>query len=136
MAEGSRPRSIPTTATVGPSTANPSVRAAASASIPATLWAPSTSMSGLRPTTSRRPGTLTFGTGLPDLRLMATEELARALVEGMELTGWQASAAAEVTSEVLGRRDEAVERLLRFAVGGPRSSTPPWFSSSPGFSCR
>ncbi len=44
------------------------------------------------------------------------EELARALAEGMELAGWQAGAAAAVTAEVLGRRDEAVERLLRFAA--------------------
>jgi cobaltochelatase CobN len=45
-----------------------------------------------------------------------TEEQARALVEGMELAGWRASAAALVTSEVLGRSDETVERLLRFAA--------------------
>jgi cobaltochelatase CobN len=44
------------------------------------------------------------------------EELARALVEGMELAGWQAGAAASVTADVLGRRDETVERLLRFAA--------------------
>jgi cobaltochelatase CobN len=44
------------------------------------------------------------------------EKLARSLVEGMELAGWQASAAAGVTAEVLGRPDEAVERLLRFAA--------------------
>jgi cobaltochelatase CobN len=45
-----------------------------------------------------------------------TEALARALIEGMELAGWQASAAPEVISEVLGRSDETVERLLRFAA--------------------
>jgi cobaltochelatase CobN len=45
-----------------------------------------------------------------------TEQLARSLVEGMELTGWRASAAAQVTEEVLGRADETVERLLRFAA--------------------
>ena len=45
-----------------------------------------------------------------------TEEQARALVEGMELAGWRASAAAQVTSEVLGRSDGCVERLLRFAA--------------------
>jgi cobaltochelatase CobN len=44
------------------------------------------------------------------------EELARALVEGMELAGWQAAAAPAITSEVLGRRNEMVERLLRFAA--------------------
>ena len=44
------------------------------------------------------------------------EQLARSLVEGMELAGWQASAVAGVTTEVLGRPDEAVERLLRFAA--------------------
>jgi cobaltochelatase CobN len=46
-----------------------------------------------------------------------TEETARALVEGMELAGWQAGTAAQVTHEVLGRTDETVERLLRFAAG-------------------
>ncbi len=45
-----------------------------------------------------------------------TEALARALIEGMELAGGQASAAPEVISEVLGRSDETVERLLRFAA--------------------
>jgi len=45
-----------------------------------------------------------------------TEEQARALVEGMELAGWQASAVAGVTGEVLGHGDETVERLLRFAA--------------------
>jgi cobaltochelatase CobN len=45
-----------------------------------------------------------------------TEQLARSLVEGMELAGWQASAAAGVTAGVLGRPDAAVERLLRFAA--------------------
>ncbi len=45
------------------------------------------------------------------------EALARALAEGMELAGWQAGAAPEVIAEVLGRRDEAIERLLRFAAG-------------------
>jgi cobaltochelatase CobN len=45
------------------------------------------------------------------------EELARALVEGMELAGWQAGAAPAVTEEVLGARHETVERLLRLAAG-------------------
>jgi len=49
------------------------------------------------------------------------EELARALVEGMELAGWQADAARTITEDVLGSRNEdsrneAVERLLRFAA--------------------
>jgi cobaltochelatase CobN len=44
------------------------------------------------------------------------EELARALVEGMELAGWQAAAAPETTSEVLGSPNETIERLLRFAA--------------------
>jgi cobaltochelatase CobN len=44
------------------------------------------------------------------------EELARALVEGMELAGWRAAAAAQVTAEVLGRGDGCVEKLLRFAA--------------------
>jgi cobaltochelatase CobN len=45
-----------------------------------------------------------------------TEQQARALVEGMELAGWQASAAGQVTTEVLGASNETVERLLRFAA--------------------
>jgi cobaltochelatase CobN len=45
-----------------------------------------------------------------------TEDTARALVEGMELAGWQASAAPAVTAGVLGRPDATVERLLRFAA--------------------
>ena len=45
------------------------------------------------------------------------EELARALVEGMELAGWRAGAAAAVTTGVLGSANETVERLLRFAAG-------------------
>jgi cobaltochelatase CobN len=44
------------------------------------------------------------------------EELARALVEGMELAGWQAGAAPAVAEEVLGARHETVERLLRLAA--------------------
>ena len=44
------------------------------------------------------------------------EELARALVEGMELAGWRAAAAAAVTADVLGAGNETVERLLRFAA--------------------
>jgi cobaltochelatase CobN len=44
------------------------------------------------------------------------EKLARSLVEGMELAGWQASAAPGVTADVLGRPDGNVERLLRFAA--------------------
>jgi cobaltochelatase CobN len=44
------------------------------------------------------------------------EELARGLVEGMELAGWRPDAAPGVITEVLGRPDETVERLLRFAA--------------------
>jgi cobaltochelatase CobN len=44
------------------------------------------------------------------------EELARALVEGMELAGWQAAAAPAVTKAVLGAGNETVERLLRLAA--------------------
>jgi cobaltochelatase CobN len=72
------------------------------------------------------------GSGLPGLRealgltedgsasraaVDRAEQLARALAEGMELTGWQASAAPDVIADVLGRPDETVERLLRFAAG-------------------
>ena len=44
------------------------------------------------------------------------EELARALVEGMELADWQAGAAPVVAAGVLGADSEAIERLLRFAA--------------------
>jgi cobaltochelatase CobN len=44
------------------------------------------------------------------------EELARALVEGMELAGWRASAAPAVTAGVLGAEHEMVERVLVFAA--------------------
>ncbi len=59
MAVGSRPVSMPTTACASPSTENSSIRARASTIMPATLWAPSTTTSGWRPTTSSRPGTRT-----------------------------------------------------------------------------
>jgi len=44
------------------------------------------------------------------------EGQARALVEAMELAGWQADAAPAVAAGVLGARQEPVERLLRFAA--------------------
>ena len=44
------------------------------------------------------------------------EARAETLVEGMEARGWTADAVPEVVSEVLGRSDEAVEAVLRFAV--------------------
>jgi cobaltochelatase CobN len=44
------------------------------------------------------------------------EALARALVAGMEARGWQVAAAAPVCAEVLGRADERVEAILRFAA--------------------
>ncbi|HYB86494.1 MAG TPA: cobaltochelatase subunit CobN, partial [Streptosporangiaceae bacterium] len=44
------------------------------------------------------------------------EELARALVEGMELAGWQAGAAPAVTTDVLGTANPTVERLLTHAA--------------------
>jgi cobaltochelatase CobN len=44
------------------------------------------------------------------------EAVARSLVEGMEIAGWDGEAAAGVVAEVLGRRDETVERLLRLAA--------------------
>jgi cobaltochelatase CobN len=45
-----------------------------------------------------------------------TESLARALVEGMELAGWQAGAVPAVTAQVLGASHLEVERLLDFAA--------------------
>jgi cobaltochelatase CobN len=44
------------------------------------------------------------------------EAVARALVEGMEIAGWDAGAAAGVVAEVLRRPDQTVERLLRLAA--------------------
>ncbi|RFU22235.1 cobaltochelatase subunit CobN [Geodermatophilus marinus] len=44
------------------------------------------------------------------------EELAAALVGGMEARGWTAPAVPEVVREVLDRDDEAVAAVLRFAV--------------------
>ncbi|SEK65157.1 cobaltochelatase CobN subunit [Blastococcus sp. DSM 46786] len=44
------------------------------------------------------------------------EELAAALVGGMETRGWTPAAVPEVVREVLDRDDEAVEAVLRFAV--------------------
>ncbi|MCF6744515.1 cobaltochelatase subunit CobN [Blastococcus sp. KM273128] len=44
------------------------------------------------------------------------EELAAALVGGMEARGWTASAVPEVVREVLDRDDDAVAAVLRFAV--------------------
>jgi cobaltochelatase CobN len=52
----------------------------------------------------------------PRAAVDAAEERARSLVEGMELAGWHPDAAAKVTADVLGRPDETVERLLRFAA--------------------
>jgi cobaltochelatase CobN len=44
------------------------------------------------------------------------EQQARALVEAMELAGWQAAAAPAVAADVLGGPHEPVERLLAFAA--------------------
>jgi cobaltochelatase CobN len=46
----------------------------------------------------------------------AVEELASALVTRMEARGWVAEAVPEVIREVLGRDDDAVAAVLRFAV--------------------
>src|SRR6202042_1643558 len=46
----------------------------------------------------------------------AAEDRARSLVEGMELAGWDHDAAAKVAVDVLGRPDDTVQRLLRFAA--------------------
>jgi cobaltochelatase CobN len=54
----------------------------------------------------------TAGLGATD----AVEEQATALVSGMEARGWTASAVPEVVREVLGRDDDAVAAVLRFAV--------------------
>jgi cobaltochelatase CobN len=44
------------------------------------------------------------------------ESVARALVQGMEDAGWTSGAVPGVARAVLGRADEAVERVLRFAA--------------------
>ncbi|GAA4822307.1 cobaltochelatase subunit CobN [Actinomycetospora corticicola] len=44
------------------------------------------------------------------------EELAHSLVVGMEKRDWTPDDGADVALEVLGRRDETVERILRFAA--------------------
>jgi cobaltochelatase CobN len=58
--------------------------------------------------------------GLPeDAGRVETDEVeatAAALVAGMEARGWTAPAVAEVVREVLGRDDDAVAAVLRFAV--------------------
>ena len=46
----------------------------------------------------------------------AVEELASALVTGMESAGWTADAVTSVVRDVLGRDDDAVAAVLRFAV--------------------
>src|SRR4051794_3991415 len=46
----------------------------------------------------------------------AVESVAAALVGGMEARGWTAPAVPAVISEVLGREDDAVAAVLRFAV--------------------
>jgi cobaltochelatase CobN len=79
------------------------------------IWASGTSASGGLPGLREALGLAEDGTA-SRTAVDRAEELARALVEGMELTGWRAAAAPEVVTEVLGRPDETVERLLRFAA--------------------
>jgi cobaltochelatase CobN len=76
------------------------------------IWAGAAAMPGLR----EALGLAEDGTASRS-SVDRAEELARALVEGMELAGWQAGAAAAVTADVLGAGNETVERLLRFAAG-------------------
>jgi cobaltochelatase CobN len=75
------------------------------------IWAGGAAMPGLR----EALGLAEDGTASRS-SVDRAEELARALVEGMELSGWQAGAAAAVTADVLGAGNETVERLLRFAA--------------------
>ncbi len=79
------------------------------------IWASGTTASGGLPGLREALGLAEDGTA-SRTAVDRAEELARALVEGMELTGWRAAAAPEVVTEVLGRPDETVERLLRFAA--------------------
>src|ERR1019366_10182236 len=75
------------------------------------IWAGGAGMPGLR----EALGLVEDGTAAK-ATVDRAEELARALVEGMELAGWQADAALAITEDVLGSRSETVERLLRFAA--------------------
>ena len=75
------------------------------------IWAGGAGMPGLR----EALGLVEDGTAAR-ATVDRAEELARALVEGMELAGWQADAALAITEDVLGSRNETVERLLRFAA--------------------
>src|ERR1019366_4000266 len=75
------------------------------------IWAGGAGMPGLR----EALGLVEDGTAAK-ATVDRAEELARALVEGMELAGWQADAALAITEDVLGSRNETVERLLRFAA--------------------
>jgi cobaltochelatase CobN len=75
------------------------------------IWAGGTGMPGLR----EALGLVEDGTSSRAV-VDRAEELARALVEGMELAGWADDAAPAVTGEVLGRADEGVAELLRFAA--------------------
>jgi cobaltochelatase CobN len=79
------------------------------------IWASGTSASGGLPGLREALGLAEDGTA-SRTAVDRAEELARALVEGMELAGWRAAAAPGVVTEVLGRPDETVERLLRFAA--------------------
>jgi cobaltochelatase CobN len=75
------------------------------------LWGSSGSLPGLR----EALGLTEDGTA-SRTAVDRAEELARALVEGMEAAGWQAGAAPAVTAGVLGPGHETVERLLGFAA--------------------
>jgi cobaltochelatase CobN len=75
------------------------------------IWAGGAGLPGLR----EALGLVEDGTA-PRATVDRVEELARALVEGMELAGWQADAASVITRDVLGTRSETVERLLRFGA--------------------
>ena len=75
------------------------------------IWAGGAAMPGLR----EALGLVEDGTS-SRAAVDQAEEIARALVEGMELAGWQADAASAVTADVLGVPDESVALLLRFAA--------------------
>jgi len=75
------------------------------------IWAGGAAMPGLR----EALGLVEDGTS-SRAAVDQAEEIARALVEGMEQAGWQADAASAVTADVLGVPDESVALLLRFAA--------------------
>ncbi|SDN50947.1 cobaltochelatase subunit CobN [Geodermatophilus sp. DSM 45219] len=73
------------------------------------IWGGQVALPGLREA-------LGLAEGADRVTTDAVEARAEALVAGMEAAGWAASAVPPVVSDVLGRPDDRVEAVLRFAV--------------------